>query len=236
MRVFLALLVGLLTQFGVNAQTPATLTVQAKGTVEALPDLLQLKLTLRQKSPEVQASIAALNSLTEKFKSLVLKTKLLQQNDLKTQAYSIRKDTYYNPKTGKSEFAGFVAQHNLLFTVKNSPENVNKVLQSLSNDLKDIDFSITPTCSQAALYKNHALRKAVKQAKEKMKILTQAASTKVVKLLDIQYADGKQSLPSPTNFRGKMMADAVGNYAELSSFNPDVQKFTEYVTLTWLLE
>ena len=167
-----------------------TIKVTGKSNVKASPDYTRISLTLSDTLKEYDACLAKsvedMNIIVECIKYFGF-----ERSELKTSSFEIdRKMQSYRDKydNWKERFLGYEYTENVNFTFKNDNVRLGKILYALAHLPIIPEISISYFCSDVETIKNQLLELAIKDAKKKAELLTNASGVKLCEILDIDYS------------------------------------------------
>ena len=215
-----------------------TIRVTGKGKIEVKPDMTRITLTLEGTYPEYDETLRRSSESTDQMKDL-LSNFGFERSDLKTLNFSVDTDyeSYRENGEYKQRFIGYKFRHILKVEFDSDNKRLGKILFGLAHCPQHPEFRISYTVKDAEAAKNELLGKAVKDAKEKAAVLTQAAEVNLKNILSIDYSWGEIDFEvSPMN---KMMlcesCSAPDDSYDLD-IEPDDIDISDTVTVVWEIE
>ncbi len=210
-----------------------TIVVKGTGKVSAAPDIFGVSFSVKGHEMEYSASLLTLNRYVEELRQAA-ETAGIDRESVKTIAFDISTDTYYNKKTEKSEFNGYIAEHRLKVEFPIDKEKSNKLLAAIVEKVSSATFSIYFTVSNPEELKEKMLAEAVKNARRNADIMTEAAGVGLGKILSINYSW------SEVRFRSERF-DEIECYATMApkampDFEPDDIENSDSVEVVWEIE
>ena len=215
--------------------------VTGKGSIKVKPDLTRLVMTLTGTEKEYEHT---LRRSTEDTDALYKTIEALgfQRSSLKTLSFDI--DTKYESYRDKRDnyqqrFVGYEFTHRIKIEFPIDNKLLGKTLYALAHSSVHPEFRISYTVSDPEAAKNELLGKAVTDATEKAKVLTQAANVKLRSIQSIDYSWGEMDLE--LRMLPKLMTDgyAAPTCAEEEydiNINPDDIETSDTVTVVWEIE
>ncbi len=159
------------------AENPPMISVDGRGAVEAAPDQADITLgvvTRAEAAEEAQAeNRAAVGRVLRALKELGL-----DERDIKTDDYAFRPD-YRHTEDGQSVAVGYTASNMIRVRIQDLAlvgPTVDAALANGANTVHALDFSVRDTDA----LRRAALGAAVRDAKEKAKILADALGKRIV--------------------------------------------------------
>lgn len=217
-----------------------TIKVTGKSNVQATPDYTRISITISDTLKEydlcLAKSVEDMNIIAECIKGFGF-----ARNELKTSSFDIsRKTESYRDKhdNWKYRFIGYEYTENLNFTFKNDNERLGKILYALAHLSIIPQINISYFCSDVERIKNRLLELAIKDAKKKAELLTDASGVKLCEILDIDYSWINVTLESDGMRFCEPMAleDCCASAAYDVDFEPDDISTSDSVRITFRIE
>lgn len=165
------------------------ITVKGKGKVSAPPDWIKIMMTLKASDMDYDKTMdIAANQLKELRNCL---GKLgFKKEDIKTTSFHI--DTSYERVKDyhgnyKSVFKGYRCSNELYIGFETDSKKLGEILSALSNCKAKPEFSIKYQIRDQKSLKEEMLKKAILDAKEKAKVIAEAAGVEIGNILRIDY-------------------------------------------------
>lgn len=166
-------------------------TVHVKGTgyIRVHPDVtrvtIQLKGLKKEYGNTLQLASESAKALQDLLKPLGFKPK-----DIRTVHFSVNKETALYRENGlyKSHFLGFRFTHRLKIEFDSDRKRLAHILYALGHSPLHPRFSLSFTVKKPESVKNTLLSRAVKDAREKARVLTEAAGVKLGNIREIDYS------------------------------------------------
>ena len=211
-----------------------TIRVTGKGKIKVKPDMTRITLTLEGTYPEYDKALRKSSESTDQLKEL-LSDFGFERSDLKTLNFSVDTDyeSYRENGEYKQRFLGYKFRHILKVEFASDNGRLGKILFRLARCPLHPEFRISYTIKDQEAAKNELLGKAVKDAKEKASVLTQAAEVTLKDILSIDYSWGE--IEFEMNPMNKMMlceSRAPDDSYDLD-IEPDDIDITDTVTVVW---
>ena len=170
-----------------------TITVTGQGEAVAAPDMALLNIGVRT---DAQTAAAALRQNSQNMAATINKLKDLgiEDRDIQTSGLSINPRYDYERNRSAPKLIGYTASNNLSVKLRDLAKAgsvIDQAVQSGANTIGGISFTFA---DPSPLYEA-AREDAVKRAKAKADLLTEAAGVKLGKVMTIQ--DGYGPAPSP---------------------------------------
>ena len=211
-----------------------TIRVTGKGKIRVKPDMTRITLTLEGTYPEYDKALFKSSESTDQLKDL-LSDFGFERSNLKTVNFSVDTDyeSYREDGEYKQRFLGYKYRHILKVEFDSDNGRLGKILFRLARCPLHPEFRISYTIKDQEAAKNKLLGKAVKDAKEKASVLTQAAEVTLKDILSIDYSWGE--IDFEMNPMNKMMlceSCAPDDSYDLD-IEPDDIDITDTVTVVW---
>lgn len=181
MKRIAAVVLAALMMLGATALAQGTITVQGYGSVKVDSDQAGINLGVREVADEIMTAQTRVN---EKISAIVeaLKAMGVAEDAISTNGLGIYPN--YNYDEGET-ISGYTAYNNIYVTVSdvnNTGAYIDAAFAAGANNLDYVDFSATDTEAAAA----QALTLAVSSAKDKAKVIADAAGVKLGSILEIR--------------------------------------------------
>ena len=219
-----------------------TIRVTGKGQIKVKPDMTRISISLEGTFSEYQETLRRSSEDTEQIKDLLSKLGFAK-SDLKTLNFGVdtEYESYKDKGVYKQRFVGYKYNHSMKVEFESDNVRLGKVLYALANCPLHPEFRLSYTVKDQEAAKNQLLGKAVKDAKEKSVVLTQAAELKLKSIQSVDYSWGQINLEvQPMN---RMLAaeeccptvaDGFGSYD--INIEPDDIEVSDTVTVIWEIE
>ena len=217
-----------------------TIRVTGKGQIKVKPDTTRITISLEGTWPEYGETLRHSSQDTERLKD-VLSAFGFERSDLKTLNFNVETEyeSYKDKGTYKQRLIGYRFTHMMKVEFPSDNDRLGKVLYALANCPLKPEFRLSYTVSDPEAAKNDLLGKAVRDAKEKASVLTQAAGVTLKDIQSIDYSWGEIDFEyRPMN--RMLMADeylARPMAAESPSYDMDIEpddiEVSDTVTVLW---
>ncbi len=182
---------------------PAFIEVNAKAQVQALPDFIQISVSIEKVGKNSADAKTATDSSSEALNAL-LKNEGIKDEDIEQARLSIYPD--YQWHQGKRSLQGYKASRSVQIKLRDL-DSYNEFMQKLSGlNLQRVSSGSGGFDNDASL-EQKALVKALAKAEEKAKVMAEALGAKLGKVLMIQ--EGTRNKVGPRMY-AEMAADSVG--------------------------
>ncbi|NNE41512.1 MAG: SIMPL domain-containing protein [Marinicaulis sp.] len=181
-----------------------TITVSGEGRAAAAPDMAVISIGVQNEgktaSEALRANSDAMRATIKKLKDLDVADK-----DIQTSGLSVNPRYDYQKNRSNPPIVGYTASNTVTVRLRDLDDAgavIDQAVQSGANNLGGISFTFA---EPKPLYEK-ARKDAVKDAKAKAELLTDAAGVKLGRLVTIQ--DGYAQAPSPRPMMARMEASA----------------------------
>lgn len=211
-----------------------TITVKGIGAVSVKPDLIVLRLSMETAEYEYDAAMKAAAEKID-FLNKALEAAGFEKKSAKTADFRVRAD-YDRLNDGKgnytSVFMGYKCRHELKIEFDFDTKRLAKALSEISKCIAKPEISIDFTVKDSSAVSGELLKAAVKNAREKAKILCAASGAKLGELLSIDYNWGELHLYSATDYdvEGKCMMLGAADDMDIE---PEEIKARDTATFAW---
>jgi uncharacterized protein YggE len=215
-----------------------TIRVTGKGQIKVKPDMTRITMSLEGTYPDYGEALRRSSQDTEHLKDL-LSAFGFERSDLKTLNFSVdtEYESYKDKGTYKQRFVGYKFHHLMKVEFFSDNERLGKVLYALANCPVKPEFRLSYTVSDPEAAKNELLGKAIKDAKEKAGVLTQAAGVELKDIQSIDYSWGEINFEvQPMNrmiVADECMAAPMAAESYDMDIEPDDIEVSDTVTVIW---
>lgn len=213
---------------GKSAQTVNTVTISGKGRVFALPDIATVSLGLRTEKKIVslahEENIKKINQLHEELKKINI-----PKEDIATTQYNVNLE--YDWNEGKQNLRGYSINQSVSVKIRDF-DKISKVLQ-IAGDLElnhvgSLNFMV----DDINTFQIEARIDAIKDAKEKAKILAKEADIKLGKIVSINESTNTP-YPQPY-YKDYAMGESAGSTGAVApQIEPGNQEVTIQLSITY---
>ena len=214
-----------------------TIRVTGKGQIKVRPDMTQITMSLEGLYKDYNETLRLSSQDTETLKD-ILSGFGFERSDLKTLNFSVDTEyESYKDRDGsyKQRFTGYRYRHMLKVEFDSDNERLGKILYALANGKVRPDFRISYTVRDPEATKNTLLGKAVKDAREKVSVLTEAAGIVLKDIQSIDYSWGEIDFEYRPMDGGilaeRCMAEPTAAYS--LDIEPDDIEVSDTVTVVW---
>ena len=214
-----------------------TIRVTGKGQIKVRPDMTQITMSLEGLYKDYNETLRLSSQDTETLKD-ILSGFGFERSDLKTLNFSVDTEyESYKDRDGsyKQRFTGYRYRHMLKVEFDSDNERLGKILYALANGKVRPEFRISYTVKDPEATKNTLLGKAVKDAREKASVLTEAAGIGLKDIQSIDYSWGEIDFEYRPMDGGilaeRCMAEPMAAYS--LDIEPDDIEVSDTVTVVW---
>ena len=214
-----------------------TIRVTGKGQIKVRPDTTRIIMSLEGLYKDYNETLRLSSQDTETLKD-ILSGFGFEKSDLKTLNFSVDTEyESYKDRDGsyKQRFTGYRYRHMLKVEFDSDNERLGKILYALANGNVRPEFRISYTVKDPEATKNTLLGKAVKDAREKASVLTEAAGIGLKDIQSIDYSWGEIDFEYRPIDGGilaeRCMAEPTAAYS--LDIEPDDIEVSDTVTVVW---
>ena len=214
-----------------------TIRVTGKGQIKVRPDMTRITMSLEGLYKDYNETLRLSSQDTETLKD-ILSGFGFERLDLKTLNFSVDTEyESYKDRDGsyKQRFTGYRYRHMLKVEFDSDNERLGKILYALANGKVRPEFRISYTVKDPEATKNTLLGKAVKDAREKASVLTEAAGIGLKDIQSIDYSWGEIDFEYRPMDGGilaeRCMAEPTAAYS--LDIEPDDIEASDTVTVVW---
>ena len=214
-----------------------TIRVTGKGQIKVRPDMTQITMSLEGLYKDYNETLRLSSQDTETLTD-ILSGFGFERSDLKTLNFSVDTEyESYKDRDGsyKQRFTGYRYRHMLKVEFDSDNERLGKILYALANGKVRPEFRISYTVKDPEATKNTLLGKAVKDAREKASVLTEAAGIGLKDIQSIDYSWGEIDFEYRPMDGGilaeRCMAEPTAAYS--LDIEPDDIEVSDTVTVVW---
>lgn len=215
-----------------------TLRVTGKGRLSLKPDIIVISFKSSAVYTDYAETIAMASKATKDLKAVIAKagvdSELLKTSNLDV---SPSYDSWYDDNNHRHEkFIGYEYTHRSNIKIDNDNKVLGKLLYEVSASPLDVKFDISYTVKDMEKAKNDLLREAVKDAKEKAEVLSEAASVKLKGIEDISYSWSELEIYSrPISLKSNMLCAAPSDSFDIDIDADDID-VDDTVTVVWEID
>ena len=218
--------------------TVRTVRVTGKGRIRIAPDVTRIFLTLSDRCPLYQ------KALEDSAKNTALLRGILTEQgfgpeDLKTVDFSVdpEYEGYQVKGVYKQRLAGYRYRHEMKIEFASDTARLGRILTALSGCPANPELSIAYAVRDPEKAKNELLSRAVRDAREKARVLAEAAGLTLGEILTVDYSWGEIEFERRP-VRMELMNDADADFLTKKEsvemdVTPDDLETTDTVTVVW---
>ena len=213
--------------------------VTGKGILSLKPDTIVVSFKSSAVYTDYAETIAMASKATKDLKAVIAKAGI-DSELLKTRNLDVKPkyDTWYDDKDHMhKKFIGYEYTHSSHIKIDNDNKVLGRLLYEVSTSPLDVEFDISYTVKDIEKAKNDLLREAIKDAKMKAKVLSEAAGVKLKGIVDINYSWGEIEIYShPISFEACECKSAqISNSFDIDIDADDID-VNDSVTVVWEVE
>lgn len=208
-----------------------TIKVTGNGKISIKPDTTVIVLDFSQVLPTYEEAVRAASRDVVHVKDMLEKLSL-DRETLKTTDFEVKmhyRYEYDKKNNRKSIFDGYQYKQGLKFTFPINNELLGKVLFQISKLASNPELNFWFTTSNKEKYRNELLALAVKDAKEKARVIAEAAEVELEHVLDINYNYYSDDYNTRSYLRNEIMyckAASVEDHYDIDIEPEDIDKST----------
>ncbi len=210
-----------------------TIKVTGKGQLRLKPDTTRVTLSLEGTDKEYGKVLERSANDTNELRQLLTGFGF-EKSDLKTLQFNVdpEYEGYQEEGVYKQRFIGYRFHHRMKIEFPSDNDRLGRILFALSKSKIQPEFQISYTVKDPEKAKNELLSKAVQDAKEKAKTLTEAAGVELKELIEIDYSFGQLNLEvRPVNRLMKASMDKAVEESYEMDIEPEDIAVSDTVTI-----
>lgn len=213
--------------------------VTGKGILSLKPDTIVVKFTSSAVYDDYAEAIAMASEATKDLKSVIAKagidSELLKTRNLEV---SPKYKSYYDDKDHMHQkFIGYEYTHSSHIKIDNDNKVLGRLLYVVSTSPLDVNFDISYTVKDIEKAKNDLLREAVKDAKMKAEVLSEAAGVKLRGIKSIDYSwDELEIYSHPLRLEACEYRSAEPSDSLDIDINAEDIEISDTVSVVWEIE
>ena len=210
-----------------------TIKVTGKGQLRLKPDTTRVTLSLEGTDKEYGKVLERSANDTKELRQLLTGFGF-EKTDLKTLQLNVdpEYEGYQEDGVYKQRFIGYRFHHRMKIEFPSDNDRLGRILFALSKSKIQPEFQISYTVKDPEKAKNELLSKAVQDAKEKAKTLTEAAGVELKELIEIDYSFGQLNLEvRPVNRLMKASMDMAVEESYEMDIEPEDIAVSDTVTI-----
>jgi len=208
-----------------------TLKITGKAVLKGKPDTFVISFPVEELRADHIDAMQRLNKKVEKLREVLVRNNL-DPLLLKTDSFSIGKETKWNSNRGEDIFLGYKASHSASIELPINQELMNRLLGDLSTQKLDIEFKIKFVMKDSAAFIDELIEKAIENAKHIAGIITKSSGVTLKEIVSIDYSFGEISFLDDHS----EMCIREDSPFSLPNIEPKYVEAEKTITLTWSLE
>lgn len=214
-----------------------TIRVTGKGQIKVRPDMTRITMSLEGLYKDYSETLRLSSEDTEMLKD-ILSGLGFERSDLKTVNFNVDTEyESYKDRDGsyKQRFTGYRYRHMMKVEFDSDNDRLGRILYALANGKVRPEFRISYTVKDPEATKNTLLGKAVKDAREKASVLTEAAGIGLKEIQSIDYSWGEIDFEYRPMDGGILAERCIAEPTAAYSMNiePDDIEVSDTVTVVW---
>ena len=203
-------------------------TIRVKGSAEVsgAPDWVKISFDVSSKDFEYSRCMEQLAEQTERLRE-ELKGVGLEKDNLKTYHFNINTD--FERVKDRYVFKGYKASHKLRVEFAFEKDYLNQVLRVLSHTQSQASFRISFEIKDPEPLRQQAIAQAVKNSREKARVLAEAAGVELGEILQIDYSWSEVHFQSSLRLEEVPMPMEAPDY----DFTPEDVDVSDSVTVIY---
>jgi len=211
------------------AQDTSKISVDGKSEIKVLPDEALIRVSLIMKAMKTAAATEGLNKKAAEV-TKALKKSGVKNYELKADNYFVNVNRVYTKGTSKD--SGYVASQTLRVLVKDTGEDLVKIVEALHNNV-DMGFQLEFQLSdnKRKEYETELLQLAIKDAKSKAELIANSLELGTIAVHQVIYGDGGSY--QPKMYRSEAMMLSADNQRTAPTIQPDEQTLSDQVKVVF---
>lgn len=216
-----------------------TIKVTGNGKLSVAPDLVVIKMELRETLPEYSIAVKKSAEATESLKNLLEKFGV-RRDEIKTLVFNINPmfEAHKEWNSYKQKLVGYEYIHSLKVSLDADSELLGKCLYALSCSLLDPKFTVEYTVKDPEECKSRLIAAAVENSRVKANAIASSAGITLGPIVSVDYSWSEMAI----------VARPMGNFPSLKTrsnvneeilpvpLNPDDIDITDTVTIVWAID
>lgn len=215
--------------------------VEGVGTKKITPDEVILNLTFNYKNDNYNQVLKEGTEIVANFISDVLEPNKFTKEDLKTSSFVIRENTKYNEITKRYELDGYLFEQRSKLIFDYDKEKKALIMEAISKFYESPKCIINFDLKNKKECRKNVLSLAYKDALEQANAIAEAAETRLVGCMKVDFKPFTTTYVSNSNLDNDGMLYRKAAYKEAASniintFNPEDIIITEKLYCLWIAE
>lgn len=218
--------------------------VQGQAESYYTPDQVVLNLSFKSEASSYDQALLIGSKQVLAFIDEILKTNHFDPKDMKTQHFSIRKETEYNEKTRKHDFVGYSYNQDATLKFDYEKNKLTKIIEAISLMNSPVFYNISFTVKDIKACKEDALTKAYNDAHQQARMIAKAANKSLIDCVKVDFKPFTNDY-MVTGFKNENLRlyDQVSYAKEVSIaetlnnvFTPEDVEISETLYCLWIAE
>ena len=199
------------------AQETTKISVEGNSELKILPDEALINVSLKEKALKTAEATEGLNQKAAEV-TKALKKSGVENYELKADNYYINVNRVYTKGTSKD--SGYVASQNLKILVKNTEEDLVKIMEALHANI-DMGFQLSFQLSDSKRkeYQDELLQMALLDAKSKAMTIANTLDLGAITVQEVIYGSGG-NIYQPKVYRNEAMMVSADNQRTAPTIQP----------------
>jgi len=212
------------------AQEATKISVEGNSELKILPDEALINVSLKEKALKTAEATEGLNQKAAEV-TKALKKSGVENYELKADNYYINVNRVYTKGTSKD--SGYVASQNLKILVKNTEEDLVKIMEALHANI-DMGFQLSFQLSDSKRkeYQDELLRMALLDAKSKAMTIANTLDLGAITVQEVIYGSGG-NIYQPKAYRNEAMMVSADNQRTAPTIQPDEQTLSDQIKVVF---
>ena len=215
-------------------QNQKTIRVMGVGNVRVAPDTTRLSFAVDSLHKDYETAYAEAAVGNRELRKALEKLQL-PKDSLKTSDFSITKDTEWNRKTNKYEFAGFKLRQSLAIELPLDSVITSKVMSALGMAWPEREVKISYVKKDSHDVKLQILESAVKDAREKAEVIACTLGHKLGGIVNVDYSKRRLDIHVREEGYDCCALEAPGSVGSID-YTPEDIEAGDTVETVWYLE
>lgn len=212
-------------------ETIRKISTEGTGKMTVAPDWITTYMTVTSKGMDYNKVVQDLKSKASALEKQLVMAGFPKQ-DLKTSSYTVNKNVVW--AEGRSIDSGFVGHQSFNIEFENNRKKVADLVKALGESKVSVNFNfafgLSP--SKKTSVRDQLIKAAVKDAKEKAKVIADASEVKLKSIIKINY--GHPEFRGPMQYQRDAMAMEKAD--QFGGFNLKDIELTDSITIVWEIE
>tara|TARA_R110002153_G_scaffold176126_2_gene329371 strand:- start:94 stop:774 length:681 start_codon:yes stop_codon:yes gene_type:complete len=212
------------------AQETTKISVEGNSELKILPDEALINVSLKEKALKTAEATEGLNQKAAEV-TKALKKSGVENYELKADNYYINVNRVYTKGTSKD--SGYVASQNLKILVKNTEEDLVKIMEALHANI-DMGFQLSFQLSDSKRkeYQDELLQMALLDAKSKAMTIANTLDLGAITVQEVIYGSGG-NIYQPKVYRNEAMMVSADNQRTAPTIQPDEQTLSDQIKVVF---